>query len=129
MKIPVKSYKYQRVLDEEATFDIPEEGIYLFQTGIRRSIKVTPEWTTWNERQGKREEIWKLNFVCVYGSMEAKIEAFSIPVSELERIYSDTKHEHYRLIEFINDRDECDVRTKDQFNVDFESVLKEIKNG
>jgi hypothetical protein len=127
MEIKVKKYKYQKVIDEEFTFDIPEEGIYLFQTGIRRSIKVTPEWTSWNENQGKREEIWKLNFVCVYGSMEAKIEAFSIQVSELAHIYSTIKHEHYRLLEFIGDRDEYDVRTKEQFDADFDAVLQKFK--
>lgn len=127
MKIPIKKYKIERVIDEEFTINIPEKEIYFFITGIRVSVKVIPIWTKWNqEHYNKPEEIWKLKFVLVYGSWESKIESFEIQISNIADIISGDSCTRKRILDALNEDLEGN-RTKEQFETDFRNVLNKIQ--
>ena len=127
MNLTIKQYKYEKVEVASKEIQLPTEVSYYFETGIRRSIKITPQFTTWNKKQyHKEEELYELEVVCVYQSMECKVEKFKILVSTIADIYYSEKHEHK---DFINALIEnwFDKRTKEQFDADLNNALSYIQ--
>lgn len=120
--------KYEKIQDEEIEINIPQEQSFYFETGIRRSICITPEWTTWNVEYGNKPEvIWRLNILCVYQSWETKIENFSIQISEIQRLYNqkdDNRKGGKSIIDFLLYIGKPN-RTREQFLEDYQHcVLK-----
>lgn len=136
MKINIKTYELKRVEKENTEFDeLPEEVSYFFETGIRRSIRIVPIWTTWQkERDGKDEEIWKYHLTCVYKSFENIIESFEICLSDFEKYYNDnstklgTKDSRNKSIVDALLNKWLDKRTQEQFETDLNSAIKELNN-
>lgn len=124
MKISIKTYKYEKVIINDCDFELPEKTCYFFETGIRRSIKVVPIWTTWNKEKGNKEEIWSYDITCVYRSFECKVEKFSISVSNIEDLYQ-AKGEKSEFVKGLLDN-HFQKRTEEQFNSDLKSTIKEI---
>lgn len=130
MKVHLKTYEYKQIEVEGTEFELPEETTYWFETGIRRSIKLIPKYTTWNvERYNKPEELWRYEVVCVYLSWETKIETFIFGADEksLERLYDtrDKSHEANFVRSFLSDY--FDKRTKEQFEADLETAITKVK--
>ena len=126
MKLQIKQYEYIQKEIGSIEVNLPTETSYYFQTGIRRSIKITPKYTTWNkEFHNKEEELYEYDIVYVYGSSECKVEKVSIGVRKIEEIYYSEKHEHKRLIVALIS-DDLLVRTKEQFEEDLNDVLTQI---
>lgn len=126
----IRKFKHEKVEIESVEWDVPTEPIYLFETGIRRSISIIPKWTTWNkEAYNKEEEIFELGIVCVYQSFEAKIEAFNIPISRIEELYylKPVYGGEDSIAKLLVDND-GNTRTKEQFDADFENCLNKIKD-
>jgi len=125
----ITQVKYEPVITEEKDWELPTEPKYYFETGIRRSISVTPVWTTWNKKQyGKDEEIYELDVVCIYQNFQAKIEKFSIQISRINDLYTREKNVESSIFKFLIDfADEEFERTKERFTTDFESCLRDIK--
>lgn len=127
MKFKISRYKVQKVLDTEIEIDVPEQPEFHFQTGIRRSIAIFPEWTTWNEETYKKpEEVWKVKFVCVYLSFENKIEVTEV---QLNHIKEPTGLERGgSVVEFfLNGRSEYTKRTKEQFMDDYNRATEKTR--
>ena len=127
MKIKLKTYKYERVEDDSIDFEIPTETSYFFETGIRRSIKIVPIYTTWQkEKENKEEEVWKFEIICIYLSFECIAEKFSISVSDLEDTHLENKKG--KKYEFIRNwlNGFFDERTKEQYDADFNNFLAQI---
>ena len=84
MEINIDQYEYVKKKIKSRVFTLPETIQYLFETGIRRSIRIEPIFTTWNkENYDKDEELYEYKVTCVYGSFECKIEVFNIRVSSI----------------------------------------------
>lgn len=128
MKLSIKQYKYEKVVIEDKEIDLPTKESYYFETGVRRSIKITPNFTTWNkERFNKEEEIYSLDVILLYNSLECRAEKFTIPVKDIEAIFYSEKHKHKSFIDgLVNDY--FDVRTKEQFDIDFGIIFNEMKS-
>ena len=124
MKISIKTYKYEKVIINDCNFELPENTCYFFETGVRRSIKIVPVWTTWNKENGKEEEIWSYDVTCVYRSFECKIEKFSISVSSIEELYQSKGEKSEFIYSLLNNY--FQKRTEEQFNSDLKSAIKEI---
>lgn len=123
MKIEIKTYEYQKIEKSNTQFEVPEETSYYFETGIRRSIRIIPIWTTWNMKEyGLPEKIWEFHFTCVYGSWENKIETFKIRLSDFESLYNSEK---VSIIKSLLNND-LDPRTKEQFENDLEHAIMKI---
>lgn len=123
----LKQYHYVKEEIASITWELPTEPQYFFETHIRRSISIVPEWTTWNmEYNQKPEEIFQFKVICVYLSFEAKIDAFIIPVSRLEDLYYREKEQHGDIVKGLINND-FHKRTKEQFMADFNSCLEKIK--
>lgn len=128
MKKTIEKYTYVKTIDSSVEIDLPDNIEYHFETGIRRSICIIPVWTTWQKEQGKEEEIWKYDIICVYGNFEDKIEKTSIAVSDLSDILKTTT-KYGCLNDFlVNGRSKYTVRTKEQFMADYNNVLNKINN-
>lgn len=125
--LKVKKYKIERVLQDEFIFKLPTKPLFLFQYGIRRSIKIIPQWTNWNKENGKDEEIWRLDFVIVKGSFENSINKIEIQTSRIEDSYMIGKGDYYDLLEITNNYSERNIRTEEEFNKDFENVLNNLR--
>lgn len=124
MEIKIKQYKHEKIEISSKTFVLPEETSYFFETGIRRSIKIEPEFTTWNKEQyNKEEEIFQFNITCVYLNFECKIERFSIRISDFESPLPKVK-------DFVNSwtNDYFDKRSKQQFENDLKQAIDLITN-
>ena len=123
MKLEIKQYEYVEKEIEKKNIEIPEAISYYFETGIRRSIRITPKFTTWNKKNyDKDEELYELEFLCLYQSSEFKIEKFTINVKDLEKIYYSEKHEHKDIItSLINGW--FDKRTKEKIRRRFECYV------
>lgn len=129
-EIMLKKYKSEKTLSEEVIFKIPETDLYLFKFGSRKAMSIKPQWTSWQqESQDKPEEIWKLDIIVVGSNFDYTIKKFSIQISQLQRIFSYGKagYEDYDLLEFMQEYDEENVRTKEQFEADFNRVIDEFK--
>lgn len=129
----LKQYKYVKEETTAIEWELPTEAKYYFETGIRRSISVTPRWTTWEIENGaESERIYSLHIVCVYQSFEAKIEAFSIDVGKIEDLYyNSSKHKNdpeVDIIQFlIDDPSTQYIRTKENFEGDLNNCLGKVK--
>ena len=127
MKLAIKQYKFEKKEIASKEIELPSETSYFFETGIRRSIKIIPHFTTWNKEQfNKEEELYELEIVCLYNSSECRAEKFKILAKQIEEIYYSEKHEHK---EFINALIEgwFDKRTKEQFDEDFNNIILEMQ--
>lgn len=128
----IKKYKLEKVFVEEVDFRVPTETLYLFEYHIRRTMKVTPIWTTWRmNTKGTPEEVFELEFVIVLDGFNhnATIYKHKISLSKLDEIYTrpDSYKGEYSLLDFINTYDKRNVRTKEEFEKDFNNVLNELK--
>jgi hypothetical protein len=123
----IKQYEYEKKEVASKEIDLPTETSYYFQTGIRRSIKITPQYTTWNkENYNKEEELFELEIVCLYNSFECRAEKFKIMIQEIESIYYSQKHEHKEFITSLVEG--CfDKRTKEQFDADFNYLFSQMQ--
>lgn len=129
MKIKIKQYEYKKVEVASKEVQLPTETSYYFQRGIRRSIAITPVFTTWNKEQfGKEEEMYALDVVCLYNSFKCMSESFSLQIRSLEEIYYLENHEYHDfVVDFLDN--EFEPRTKEQFDGDFESYLLKLKRS
>ena len=125
MKIKQYEYEKKEVASKEIT--LPTETSYYFETGIRRSIKIIPHYTSWNKEQyDKEEELYELEVVCLYNSFECRAEKFKIRISEIEGIYYSEKHEHKEFITALIEG-WFNKRTKEQFEADFNHTFSEMR--
>jgi len=122
--VKVPHYKKEEI---EVPFNLPEETIYLFKTGIRVSIRCIPVWTKWNKEQGKEEEIWKLNITLVYGGFDSRIGMYEVQISGIGEILRTEKGDLYYVLQLIGNPD-TGIRTKEDFKKDFESVMRSINS-
>jgi FAD synthase len=129
-EITIKTSKIVRVEDSPMNINIPTEQVYYFQTGVRRSICITPKYTTWNKANfDKEEELYELNIICVYQNFKNKIEMFNISVSSIGNIYNESSNSQEKsIIQFLIDfsQDKCCERTKVQFLADLYTVINNI---
>jgi hypothetical protein len=125
MKHSIKTYKFEKVEISSTEMEIPEQPLYCFQTGIRRSIRIIPEYTTWNmERFNKEEEIWRLNVTYVYRNFENKIEMFNFQLRDLEEMVNNNK-DSYNIGNMLLHKD-YHLRTKEKFEEDLNAVISAI---
>lgn len=129
MKIELKQYRYEKIATESKDFELPEEPVYFFETGIRRAIRIIPEFTTWQvEMQNKPEELYSFKITCVHLSWECKIVHFGIAVGELENNLRESSKGYYA--EFVQNwtKGWFHKRTKEQFDADLASAFNKINS-
>lgn len=126
MQITLRQYEYKKIEATAKDFVLPTEPAYFFETGIRRSIRIIPVYTSWNMEQfNKEEELYRFDVTLVYLSFECKIEKFGIQVSDLERAYHDPKHKLHSIVYswvegYLNNR------TQSQFETDLVNAINRI---
>lgn len=134
--INIDIWEYQKTKIGSIPLNIPTEKIYLFETGIRRSICVTPNYTTYKKEIGEEEQIMSLSFLCVYLSFENKIDLITISLSDLKQSISllsqnTQKIEHRDIIEMIYQHGFYDTtmkRTEEQFLADYNKCVNTLKS-
>lgn len=126
MDLVIKQYKFEKVETDSRIIRIPTEESYFFETGVRRSIRIIPHFTTWNkERFDKDEELYELEITCLYGSFECRIEHFKIRGSDIESIAYSKEHKYKSFVTSLIE-DWFDKRTKEQFEGDLKELLTKI---
>ena len=125
MILNIKQYEYKKVETTSKQFVLPIEPVYYFETGIRRAIRIVPVLTKWKTEIGEPEVIYQLDITLVYNCYHTKIEKISIFVSDIEKIYYDTKLEHHNFIKSWVDGD-FDIRTKERFEQDLTNCINII---
>lgn len=128
MKMKIKQYEYVKKEIASKEIELPKTVSYYFETGIRRSIKIIPHFTTWNkERFNKDEELYELEIICLYNSFKCKLEKFTIRINQIEEIYYSKHPNEYQdfVTPLINGW--FDKRTEEQFNNDLKNILNQIK--
>ena len=128
MKLQIKQYEYEKKEIASKEIELPTTVSYYFETGIRRSIKITPKFTTWNkERFNKDEELYELQIICLYNSSECIAEKFTIRVKDIEEIYYSEKHKYKSFVDgLVNEW--FDKRTQEQFEADFKYTFNEMQS-
>lgn len=123
----VRQYRFEKIEVEAKEVELPKETTYYFETGVRRSIRIIPRFTTWNKTQfGKEEELYELEVVCVYNSFKCMVEQFNIQVSQIEDIYNNGSSNHHDfVVGLINGW--FHRRTEEQFKNDLKTVIDKIK--
>jgi len=127
MKLAIKQYEYEKKEIDSKEIELPTETAYYFETGVRRSIRIVPKFTTWNkERFNKEEELYELKITCVYLSSECVIEKFTLCPKDIEKIFYADKH---KLLDFVRAlvNDWFDNRTKEQFEADLNGAIRQLK--
>lgn len=120
----IKKYKFEKVEIESRDIQLPTETSYFFETGIRRSIKIIPKF---RENNNKEDDLFQLIIICIYQNFECRIEKFNIYVSDIEKIYYSENHIHKSFVTSLIEN-YFNIRTKEQFENDFNNVISEIKN-
>lgn len=124
MKIQLKQYKHEKVEISSVDFELPEETVYFFETHIRRSIRIKPVFTTWQkEKFQKEEELYYFDVTCVYLSSECKIEKFKVYLTS----FPDATYATEKKFNEAWTQNWFDPRTKEQFEVDLDIALEQIK--
>lgn len=114
----LKTYKLEKVEVDSTELHIPEETVYLFQTGKRRSIRIVPIFFD--------AAVYELKITCVYLSYKIKIEGFKIQVSMIERYYnSQDQSIEKEIIQLLLSGD-CYERTEEQFTTDLREAFLQI---
>lgn len=129
MNIDITTYKYVKQEGIIKNLDLPDVTSFYFQTGVRRSIAVIPIWTTWQKNQGKEEEIYNYDIICVYRSFECKVVKFTIAVSRLNDHYNEGKGKEYEIIDFLLTADRYNERTKEQFLIDYNNAINDCNKA
>lgn len=126
MQHTINQYRLVKEPVDSKVIELPERTVYYFEIGLRRSLKIVPVYTTWQQKRfNKPEEIWKYEVTCVHLLFNTMVEKFDIHVSDLEKIYHDTKHPRHSFIKnWLND--ELQSRTEAEFNSDLTLVLAKI---
>jgi hypothetical protein len=128
MKLNIPIHKYEKVLDKNFEIEIPENPVYLFQFHFRRSVKITPVWTTWNvETYNKPEEIYELQFLIVDDKLIQRVNVQISGLNHLLEYNSNTKNLAAEMISLLNEYDEENIRTKEQFEQDYTNTLVYLK--
>jgi len=124
MIVQIKQYKYEKTETSSMDLELPEETSYFFETGVRRSIRIKPIFTTWNkERYNKEEELYYFDVTCVYLSSECKIEKFRVNLDEFKKD-KEILEKNMFLRSWVNDW--FDKRTKEQFDADLKQAIDKV---
>jgi hypothetical protein len=127
MKLAIKQYEYEKKEIESKEIELPTETTYYFETGVRRSIRIVPIFTTWNkERFDKEEELYELKITCVYLSSECIVEKFTLYPKDIEKIFYADKHKRLDFVRALV-HDWFDNRTKEQFEADLNGAITQFK--
>lgn len=120
----VTTYKYVKVAVEETEVFIPEEPFFCFETGLRRSIRMIPEFVDWEGPDfGK---VYSLVITCVYLSFECKVEKFRLPLSRVEPLLNhDDKSVRASIAQLLLNG-WYHKRTKAQFDADLTAAIENI---
>lgn len=125
MKIKITTTSYKKV-EKITEVNIPDKQMYLWHNGIRRAYSVKPVWTTWNEEHNnKPEEIYQLEIVTV-DPIFNKLESAHFGINILPEILKNEENPYYRVIDNILNYPDENIRTKEQFEQDLNSVWEEI---
>jgi hypothetical protein len=129
MKLEIKQYEYEKKEVAKKEIELPNVVSYYFETGVRRSIKIVPRFTTWNKKNhNKEEELYELGITCLYNSSECIAEKFTLRINQIEEIYYSEKHKHNSFVNgLVNDW--FDKRQKEQFDADFKYTFSEMSNN
>ena len=131
MKIFRPEFKQTEV---EMQLLLPQETFCYFQA--RKSYRLTPRWTTWNVKNfNKPERIYAYDVTIVSNEWGASIKRFDLNISEqifqeflknkgARHTFTETEEILHKLIWFPKD----DERTKEQFEQDFNTALKNLKH-
>lgn len=124
----IKTYRVQKVEVAEFEIPLPEVPTYLFETGVRRSIRIIPKFTTWNkERFNKEEELYGLDVTLIYLSFKCEVVKFTINVSDLEGIWNSQERTLKKQILELLVNDWGDSRTQEEFETDLNVVIEKLK--
>ncbi len=129
MKQIIVKKKVFKITEEDLPFNIPTEPMCLFMYGSRISIKIVPVYTTWKKMNGEgEEEIWSLDILVVSGGLTNHIEKITVHISSIGDILRDNKSNvTSRILELMNEPDERNLRTPQEFKEDFDIVYNKMK--
>jgi len=122
--------KFERV-KEEFEVNLPVEPLYYFSR--RTAYRLVPIWSTWNmEKSQQPEFITQYDITIVCREWENSIKRFKVNFTEssLQQYLDFPPKDTYRDINLIYDKlinwPNDDLRTKEQFEADFNAALEEI---
>lgn len=129
MKQIIVKKKVFKIAEEDLPFNIPTEPMCLFMYGSRISIKIVPVYTTWKKMNGEgEEEIWSLDILVVSGGLTNHIEKITVHISSIGDILREHKSNvTSRILELMNEPDERNLRTPQEFKEDFDIVYNKMK--
>lgn len=129
MKQIIVKKKVFKITEEDLPFNIPTEPMCLFMYGSRISIKIVPVYTTWKKMNGEgEEEIWSLDILVVSGGLTNHIEKITVHISSIGDILRENKSNvTSRILELMNEPDERNLRTPQEFKEDFDIVYNKMK--
>lgn len=116
-EIYIKKHSYKKI-EEEVVYNLPEKTLYLFKFGSRISIRVIPE-------SYPDTDIINLKIVLVKGCFENKIELISVASCEIANFIA-AESELSEVLKLIHEHSDREIRTKEQFEADFQAVLNNI---
>ncbi len=124
----ITTYKYEKVPVKDTEIFIPNKPFYCFQTGVRRSVRMIPEFVTWDtDPINKKGGVYALNVTCVYLSFECIIEKFTIIVNRIEdHVNGEGKSMEAQISNMLL-HENYYVRTEESFNNDLKVALSKIK--
>lgn len=129
MKIKIPTYKIQRVLDTENEFEIPDEITYLFQGGARHALRLESVMTDWKVESATGPETFDyLSVICVSDCYETFIKEKKFRIDQITEILTkpENNREDFNLLWYITNKNQWMVRSKEDFEDDFNKVLNKI---
>lgn len=120
----------RRVPVEDVELTIPREPLYLFETGVRRAIRIIPFISEWESPFINKGEVYRLKVTCVYTSWETKIEQFTVDVDRetVTRTLSGKGSSPLKEILELLLHKTYEERSAERFEEDFKTVIERINS-
>ena len=123
MKISIKTQTGSKEIE------LPEEAAYFYVTGIKNGVSAIVKMAVKSTGLPIIEDIRKSNFYLDITCVQVRwtgyaVENFCLPFDHIEEIYSNSNHEHHKLVAaMVNNL--LQKRTKEQFE---DYLAQSIKN-
>jgi len=123
----IQTYEYVKTAVSDTELFIPEKPFYCFQPYYRRTIRIIPRiWDKASVSSLVEGEVHQMDVTCVYLSGECRVEKFTISTHMIEDYINNNETNIQAQICRMLLEEDYGLRTKDNFDNDFNTAIKEF---
>ena len=134
MKLSVTKYEYKRTKIDDFEISIPDETVVYQAYNHKILTLISPEYTTWLKKEGKEEEIFRLNVIILNVDESIKKLHLSLDKRTIEFLLAPNMDnmkgdelEKRKILQILIDYPNDDKTTLDKFHEYYSSTISKFK--